>query len=228
MRQAVQSTIPFFHTLFSTFDRSFQSTRNFNRTDFASKIKNFKFNKKHTPKIVLGLFAVVIITAVIFVFTNTNKSTVASDTEKPAAPVALKTENINREFSFPITNDAGKEISKMKYEIQKASIQNEILVKGQRARAVEGRVFLILDIKISNSFDQGLQINSRDYVRLVVNGNKNELIAADIHNDPVEAQAISTKTTRIGFPINETDHDLELQVGEISGKKETIKLSVNN
>jgi hypothetical protein len=76
--------------------------------------------------------------------------------------------------------------------------------------------------------DKGIEINSRDYVRLIVDGNTKEMLAPEIHNDPVEAQAISTKYTRVGFPINTSDKNLVLQVGEINGPKQTIKLEFKN
>ena len=80
-------------------------------------------------------------------------------------------------------------------------------------------------MKITNNYDKSVQIPTRDYIRLMVNGS-DEKLAPDIHNDPVEIQAISTKYTRVGFPINETDKDLILQVGEIAGKKQTVKLNL--
>ena len=97
-------------------------------------------------------------------------------------------------------------------------------MKGQRARAVQGRNFLILNLKLTNQYTQAIEIKTSDYVRLSVN-NKNEFLAPDIHNDPVAVQPISTKYTRIGFPINDSDKNLMLRIGEIKGKKETIKLS---
>ncbi len=181
-----------------------------------------------SPKVIAIVLGVVIFAGILFVFKATaNTSANPSSSQKPSAPIVKAKQNINKEFNFPIKDTEGKEISKIKYFIASASLQDEILVKGERARAVKGRTFLILDLKITNPYKQGVQINSRDYVRLVVNNNLNELIAADIHNDPVEVQAISTKSTRIGFPINETDHNLGIQVGEINGRKETIKLTVN-
>ena len=70
-------------------------------------------------------------------------------------------------------------------------------------------------------------MNTRDYVRLTVN-NGSEWLAPDIHNDPVEIQAISTKYTRIGFPISDTDKKLKLQIGEINGDKEIVDLKLSN
>lgn len=89
---------------------------------------------------------------------------------------------------------------------------------------------LILNVKLVNNYTKPVQISARDYVRLTVNKNTSEQLAPDIHNDPVDSQASSTKPTRVGFFINESDKDLTLSVGQYvgdgSGKKETIKLSL--
>ncbi len=208
---------------------NFSSFKNFNASSFSSNAKNL-FSKKKLPRLLIPLLAIVILVTIINSFfrsTSSTSSTVAgvnsSDRFEVKAP--LKTVEINREFAFPIKDEKGKEISKFKYIFQNAELKDEIVVKGKRATAVKGRLFLIVNIKVVNDLDKGVQINSRDYVRLVVNGNEAEKIAADIHNDPIDAQAISTKTTRLGFAINETDKDFVLQVGEIKGQKESINLS---
>lgn len=140
------------------------------------------------------------------------------------APISKAKQLINKEFLLPIKDDKNKEIEKIKYFIESAELQNEILVKGQRATAVKGRTFLILNIKITNKYTKTIALSSKDYVRLIVD-DKKELIAPDIHNDPVQIQAIATKYTRLGFPINENYKSLKLQIGEVEGKKETINLN---
>lgn len=140
---------------------------------------------------------------------------------------AIDTQNINKTFSFPLKDASGKEVSKIKLTLEKAELRDEIIVKGQKATSVKGRTFLILPIKIQNDFNQRVEINVRDYIRLIINNNTNERLAPDIHNDPVEVQAISTKATRVGFPINDTDKALTLQIGEINGDKENIKLDLS-
>ena len=136
------------------------------------------------------------------------------------------TETIGREFTFPLKDANGNEVSQLKYYVEKVEKLDEIIVKGQKATAIKGRTFLIFTIKISNEFNKAIEIDSKDYVRLSVNGNRDEWLAPDIHNDPVLVQAISTKFTRVGFPLNDSDKDLVLRIGEIDGSKEEIPLGI--
>ncbi len=140
--------------------------------------------------------------------------------QKPRA-----TQTLNKTFKFPLKDDTGKEVSTISYEIQNIELRDQIIVKGETATAVKGRTFAILNLKLTNNYTKAVQINARDYVRLILNGSS-EKLAADIHNDPVEVQAISTKYTRIGFPIDSDQKKFTLQVGEIQGKKEDIKISL--
>lgn len=142
------------------------------------------------------------------------------DIEKPIAQMP-----INKVMNFPLKDDKGDEIAKLKYEILNAELRDQIIVKGQKASAINGRTFLIVNIKITNDFGKPVELRARDYMRLSVNNSK-ERLASEIHNDPVEVQALSTKYTRLGFPVNETDQNLTLYVGEIGGKKEEIKLNL--
>lgn len=149
------------------------------------------------------------------------------------APAQAKTEiqepvsktDINRDFEFPLKNAQNKVVSKIKFTLQNAELRNEIVVKGQKAQAVTGRKFLILNLKISNDFNRSIQIDSRDYVRLAVKGKEEEWLAPEIHNDPVEAQAISVKYTRLGFAVDDNQKNFILQVGEINQDKEKIELN---
>ncbi|HET7098826.1 MAG TPA: hypothetical protein VFI61_01170 [Patescibacteria group bacterium] len=132
---------------------------------------------------------------------------------------------INNEFEFPLKDAKGVEVGKIKFEVENAELRDEIIVKGQRATSVSGRTFLILNLKIGNTHNQAIEITTRDYVRLSKNGDKAELLAPDIHNDPVEIQAISTKYTRVGFAINDSDKDLVLRIGEINGDKQEVPIN---
>lgn len=136
----------------------------------------------------------------------------------------LATSPINVEIPIPIPDSKGTTIGELRMTVEAAEKRDEIIVKGKKAYALEGRDFLIVGLKIVNPMDKGIQINTRDFFRLNVNGS-GEWLAPDIHNDPVEVQAISTKATRIGFPVNEGDSNLILQIGLIDGAKQQVPLS---
>lgn len=169
-------------------------------------------------------------------FLNRNASRV--DAEKPtqltpkssSRPIQtnppIASQQINKSFDFPVNDAQGRQITTIKYVVQSADLQNQIVVKGQTATAIAGRAFLIINLKLTNNSDKDIQINTRDYLRLTVNGNDTEHLAPDIYNDPVDVQAISTKYTRAGFAINTTDKNLKLYVGEISGDKTPIQLNL--
>ena len=136
---------------------------------------------------------------------------------------AKSSQQISKTFKFPIKNAKGEVINHLSYTIESAELRDEILVKGQKVRPVKGKLFLILALKIANPQNKGIEIRTRDYVRLSTN-KSSELLAPDIHNDPVEVQAISTKYTRIGFIASENVKDFALLVGEVEGAKEKIAL----
>lgn len=191
------------------------------------------FKLRRSAKIKKGLVLAAVLLILISVaaiarvrllnFKNSSSSSTLGDRVEIKAP--LKTLNIQKEFQFPVKDAKGKEVTKLKYYIDQASIQNEIIVKGQKATAVKGREFLIINLKLTNEYSAKLDINTRNYVRLSVNGNEDEWLAPDIHNDPVEVQAQSTKATRLGFPINESDTKMVLRVGEIDGEKQRVELN---
>lgn len=194
------------------------------KSDFVrGGFKNLFNNKKLIRIVVVSLLVVF----AIFGISKVAGRFIGSPSKKVEVKGATATQEINREFVFPLKSGKGDEVGRVKYLIEKGELRDEIVVKGQRATAISGRVFLIFTLKISNEFNKAIEMNTKDYVRLSVNGNRDEWLAPDIHNDPVEIQAISTKYTRVGFPINEGDHDLILRVGEIDGEKEEIPLVFN-
>lgn len=134
------------------------------------------------------------------------------------------TTNINKEYVFPVKNDQGLETAKLTWNFESAEIKNDIIIKGQNANAAPGRSFLILNFKLKNDQKKEVPINTRDYVRFSI-GNSNEWIAPDIHNDPVYVQGISTKYTRLAFPIDENDRKFKLQIGGLDDEKSFVELN---
>lgn len=166
------------------------------------------------------LIAVVLIGKNIFSSsTSANKGLIGTNS------AVLKQKDLNKTYTFPLKDASGKELGSFTYSLLSAEIRNEIVVKGSKATAIPGRTFLIINLKLVNDGNQGITVNTRDYVRLVVNNKDKELLAPDVHNDPIEVQPISTKYTRIGFAINDTDKNLTLLVGELEGAKDKILIN---
>lgn len=194
---------------------------NYRIRDF-SKITHFRVKK-------LILAGVVIIAVLLAIFALKNVLMAKSgnktrDDSRISFPGAKAKIDINRNFSFPLTDQKGKEVSRIEYSIINAELQDQIVSKGKNYTTVKGRTILILNLKITNQHDKPIEISSKDYIRLSVNGSS-ELLAADIHNDPVMVQATSTKYTRLGFPIYDTDKNLKVLVGEIGGNKEEVAIN---
>ncbi len=139
---------------------------------------------------------------------------------------AKKETAINRTFEFK-AYDKNKKLSdkKVSYTLTTAEKTNDIIIKGKRATAISGRSFLIINLKIANSEDDSRFLNTRNYIRIQPKGSQDNL-APDIHNDTVEIQPLSTKLTRVGVPINESDTEFTLFVGEVEGSKEEITISL--
>lgn len=135
------------------------------------------------------------------------------------SPLPIK-KDINQEIIISLPNSK----IQVKYMVVSAELQEEILVKGEKVKASPGRTFLVFTLKIINDGKQGIQLNSRDFLRVTTNGG-NEWLAPDIHNDPVEIQALSTKYTRLGLPVNKTDKQFKIRLGEIVGEKVEFEIS---
>lgn len=190
------------------------------------KIKRFFRNTKYLPfAIVFVLVLMITVLSYKIIASRSPRAVAGASDQRLAVKPPLSQQTLNREFSFPLNDASGKQVSQLQYVIQNAELRDTIIIQGQQAVAVQGRAFLILNLKITNSYDKSVKINARDYVRLIVDSS-NEKLAPDIHNDPVEVQAISTKYTRLGFPIDQKYKSLVLQVGEITGQKQLIPLNL--
>lgn len=174
------------------------------------------------------IISVLILAAVFLLFMfnpfSANKTQVSSG-NKAVLKDPLKTLPLNKEFKFPLKDDKNETVGEIQYIIESAELRDEIIIKGKKAYAVQGRVFLILNLKIVNKSNKKISIETSDYARLFVNSNENEPLEPSIHNDPVVVGAISSKPTRIGFAINSSDKDIKIKVGEIKGEKQTIDLT---
>lgn len=216
-----------FGALLSGFSTRLASLRN-------RLLKRNSLSKPLVKRLFLLLVGIIVVVSVVTIFFSVRAGMMskgASDKQSNAGAnqvqleKPLAHETLNKTYLFPLRDASGKLLGNISYVLQDAELRTQIIVNGQQATSIAGREFLIIDLKLTNNYQKEITINARDYVRLMRNGTT-EKLAPDIHNDPVNVQAISTEYTRIGFPINTTDKDLKLQVGEIDGTKDIVPLSI--
>ena len=169
---------------------------------------------------------IVVVVAGLFVRSAISSGTSSANESNTVLSKAISFKELGKVVPVVITDEDGEQVEGVNMRIDNAELRNEIIVKGQRATSVAGRSFLVLNIKISNDLEQGVEINTKDYFRLYENNEGSERLAPDIHNDPVMVQAISTKPTRVAFPVNADTRHFILQVGEIAGEKEILEIDL--
>lgn len=193
------------------------------------KIRSFTIQlirRFRSKKLILIVVVAAVSLVAIFTLKNilANRGNQTTDSRVSLREAKAKVD-LNKSFSFPLKNQKGEEVSRFDYSVVDASLQDQIVSKGKSYTTVKGRTILVLNLKITNQYDKSIEINTRDYIRLAV-GESKEYLAADIHNDPVTVQAISTKYTRLGFPIYDSDKNLKILVGEIGeDKKEEVAVN---
>ncbi|MCX8008632.1 MAG: hypothetical protein N3A54_02915, partial [Patescibacteria group bacterium] len=128
---------------------------------------------------ILLLFVGIIIIITGRIVAASSKQSTPQDTRAtikgPKASVTL-----NKEFLFTLKDNKGKDLTRIKYVIETVELRDEIIVKGSKATAISGRTFLVITIKLTNNYDKAIDLKARDYLRVTVNGNEQELLAADI------------------------------------------------
>ena len=141
--------------------------------------------------LILGGLIVVLSAFVLGRVTSSNSRVVKEQNNITSVQSPKKIVTLNREFEF------GPATTKFKFILDSAELRDEIIIKGQKAHAIDGKDFLVLNIKIKNDKDKPIELITSDFIRLSVNGNDSNTVAPDIHNDPVVVQPISTKETRV-------------------------------
>lgn len=153
-------------------------------------------------------------------------TTVANSSQSLSVPQPTFTRVLHKGFTFSVKDSSGNVAATFTYLIESLQLQNEIIIKGQKADAIGGRTFLILNLKITNPSTQTIQLNTRDFVRVSIDDQK-ELLAPNIHNDPIAIQPISTEYTRLALPIDNTVKKVVLHVGELNGTKTDIPVTLS-
>lgn len=180
------------------------------------KFRKFFKNSKFIPFVIVGILFLLLLGAGLKKVLSQPASPVTKTTNDGRVELRkpIATESIKKGFSFPL-KDNGKQISTIKMLVQNVELRDQIIIQGKVANTTVGKNVLIVNLELTNNFTKPVQINSRNYFRLMKN-NDGKLYDPKIHNDPIDVQPVSTTDTRIGFTVADTDHDFVLRVGDVT------------
>lgn len=131
--------------------------------------------------------------------------------------------NIANDFEFTALNNQGQPTGdRLKLRITTAEKTNQVLVKDQVFTARNNKLFLIVNLEITNSTTLPLNLLTGNLVRLTVGDDEQTKFAPDLHNNLVPIAPLSTKIDRLGFVIPDNTKTAKLHVGELEGEKRII------
>jgi len=136
----------------------------------------------------------------------------------------IATAEIGKEYEVKSLKANGDEDT-LTMRLVSAELRKEVIIKGQPATAKNDKAFAVFNLEVDNEDAESEYLKPVNLFRLV--GEDGKKYAADIHSDVIEVQPISTKVTRIGFVVKESDRQLQLLVGELEGDKDTVDVQFN-
>jgi len=131
---------------------------------------------------------------------------------------------INKEYSVTAkTQDKKLTNGKFTVKITSAQFSDSILVQGKKAKPVEGKVFLVVNMEIENTYKVPLYAFPVDLLRFIRNDGQG--FAPSVHQGSVEIRPQSTKKSNVAFVVLPTEKRFKLEVGEVGGIKQTLQIN---
>lgn len=132
---------------------------------------------------------------------------------------------LNQNFSVvALTQDGKKTNGKLYYQVTGAQKATSMLVQGQNVIVKNHKIFLIVNMEITNNYLVPLYTYPVDSFRLVDTDGKR--YAPTTHQGNVEIRPESTKTSNVGFVVPETAKTFKIEAGDLTGAKTTLEFSL--
>jgi len=174
-------------------------------------IKDFLFSHK------LKIIAIAAVLVLVGNFMARRNSSNA-DIQQIGSPVSLQ-----YDISIPAQNEDGDTVNRdLKIKVTDAQRQKRVLVKGSWVRAREGKIFIVVNMDVTNEARAILYGNPVDWARLVEDDAKK--VAPSVHQGDLEIRPQSTKVTNIAFIVDENRTSATLELGRIWGLEDTIDI----
>ncbi len=187
---------------------------------FSKVVKKLITTRK--PLVIAALIVLLIIGVLVFL-RATGKLFTPQSSSQITSSSTFATADINRQFKITIKDASGKATGDtLLVNFVTAERANKILINGQSASARKDKDFLIININIENSTKDRLNVRPVDFVRLVDDTGKS--FAADVHNDVIKVEPLSTRKTRVGFVVDDNKNSFKFLLGEVSADRQTVEI----
>jgi hypothetical protein len=133
-----------------------------------------------------------------------------------------KTVGVNKDYTvIAKTSDQRSTNGNLKLKITDAKITNSLLVQGNLATPVKGKVFLVINMEVENPYKVSLYVFPVELFRLV--RDDGQKFAPSVHQGTVQIHPNSTKKSNVGFVVQPSDKKFKIEVGDIGAQK-TIEI----
>ncbi len=164
--------------------------------------------------LIIGVVAIIAIFTFAFLFFNRGSDTVV---DKPTIKIGKSYEIIAR------TKEKQKTTGRFTLTITDAQFADSILVQGKRARPVKGKLFLIVNMEITNPHKVQLYAFPVDLFRFIrEDGQK---FAPSVHQGTVLVRPVATKKNNVAFVVLPDEKKFKIEVGDINKAKETLEIN---
>lgn len=186
--------------------------------EFFQKSRDKLPNWLGKPKNLLIVAGVALALVVIgYLAINSNTDKVLTSEDRP-------TVKINRAYEIVArTKEKKRTTGRFTLTVTNAQFADSILVQGKKARPVQGKTFLVLNMEIENTYKVQLYSFPVDLFRFVrEDGQK---FAPSVHQGTVLIRPQATKKNNVAFVVLPTDKKFKIEVGDINEPKETLEIS---
>lgn len=122
------------------------------------------------------------------------------------------------------TKDGKNTNGKFQVEVTSANKAESLLIQGQRVIARNNKIFLVVNMEISNSYKVALYNQPVDSFRLI--GDDGKKYAPTAHQGNVEIRPQSTKTSNVGFVVPKDQKKFKVEVGDLNSDKVILEFSL--
>lgn len=131
--------------------------------------------------------------------------------------------NIDQTYQIMARDQNGKATGQaVTFRLTSAEKATSVLIQGKRANVRNNKLFLLINFEIDNPDSTVYFINPTDLVRYVRSDGKK--FAPTVYQGVLQVRPASTKSSNIGFVIDQNDKVFNMEVGDIDSYQQPLEI----